>query len=356
MITKDQFISSFFNPRKIRRYLTSKIYRLARKLTDQYRDLIVGKYVTEILKHPPRNSCITVVCVVRNGMDHIRFFLDYHQSLGLRDFVFLLNNSTDGTKEYLLKQDISALLESSASYAKYENNFKRYLVKKYCTNSWCLMLDIDEHFIYPCFQGRSKIGDIVNYCDKFGYNAVATQMLDMFSSSSTDPYNLDLQDKYDLEDIQKHPYPDTIKLNNNYPDEFFDGTIPYYRHGIRWKLFGSTNGLTKISLLKYQSGMTIFASWHHCVNAKLADISCGIKHHPFSKSFCAKVADAVVTGRYGRVTSDEYRLYQEGIDQNSNIAFERLNPSELKNVMDLYNIGYLHISEKYICHTKNAQK
>jgi len=48
-----------------------------------------------------------------------------------------------------------------------------------------------------------------------------------------------------------------------------------------------------------------FITWHHARGARMADISCVLRHYPCVSSFAAKLDDAVRTGRYGFKVNDE---------------------------------------------------
>jgi hypothetical protein len=77
--------------------------------------------------------------------------------------------------------------------------------------------------------------------------------------------------------------------------------------GIRHRVFGTKNGLTKAALIRADRGMELFVYWHHVRGGAVADFTAVLLHYPFVATFAAKVADAVATGRYGANTSREYR-------------------------------------------------
>lgn len=315
---------------------------ILKKVVNRSRMLAVPTKIQIIRELELIDNSIIVVCVVRNGMDYVQKFLEHHRAIGVKQFVFLLNCTTDDTREYLLTQHDTTLLESDANYAYYENQFKKYLITKYCKSRWCLFLDIDELFIYPGYPSSDSLQKIMQYSENNNYNAVVTQMLDMFANSDTNWHSMDDQIYYDISDIVSENYTDRQKVTNDYPPEFFDGSIQFHSNGIRKILFGSNNGLTKISFFKYTHPMKLFVHEHHCSNSRLANFSCGLLHYPFSKSFVQKVEDAVHTQRYGKITSVEYELYNLGIGESNQIAFTKLDPVELLDTRDLYKNGFLY--------------
>jgi len=128
-------------------------------------------------------------------------------------------------------------------------------------------------------------------------------MLDMFSDlalneieSKTDDV---LKEKYPFYDISSIDKEDYLWSERSNPD------IKMHWGGIRKMVFGTNNGLTKSPLVLMDGKVRPFITWHHPKGARMADISCLLMHYPFVSSFCAKVEDAVKTGRDGFRVTDE---------------------------------------------------
>src|SRR5258708_5589610 len=101
---------------------------------------------------------------------------------------------------------------------------------------------------------------------------------------------------------------------------------------IRKTIFGTNNGLTKVSLFLMDTKLKPFVLWHHALNAKLADISCVLLHFPFVNSFYTKVVEAVESGRYGYVTTDEYRSYLSGLQKSPQFHLKLESAKKLPSV------------------------
>lgn len=246
-----------------------------------------------------------VLCLVRNGMPWVRSFLAHHRALGFRHFVILDNGSTDGTLDSLAAEPDVTLLTSRAPYSAYENTMKRYLADRYGRDRWCLFVDIDEQFDFP-HSDRIGLADFIAYLETRRFDAVITQMLDMFSDQPLSACRIDDRDRltdmfpfYELAHIRKTEYG-------------FAETAPIRMHwgGIRKAVFGTDNGLTKVSFFRNVKGLRPFIQWHHIGAGRIADLSAVLFHYPFVDSFADKVSDAVLTGRYGYKTSDEYSAYE----------------------------------------------
>ena len=288
-----------------------------------------------------------VICVVRNGIEHVESFLAHYRRIGVKHMIFLDNGSDDGTVRALSGGDIT-VLQSLVPYQHYENTMKRYLVRRFCRRRWCLCADIDEFFDYPRSE---KIGtaDLLAYLDSNGFNAVVTQMLDLFDEDgiSADAINTgsltERQTCYDTASIRAEPYVCGPEDGNVLGSDAILGHFG----GIRKAFFGTDNGLTKISLFKPDSKMELFVYWHHTRNAQIADISCVLRHHPFVGSFIAKVRDAVATGRYGYLTSDEYKKYFDGLLGKDRLSMKTATTRRLKDVNQLVDEGFLVVSKRF---------
>jgi hypothetical protein len=288
-------------------------------------------------------SDVIVISVMRNGMPWLAWFLEHHRKIGVRHFAIIDNGSTDGTAEYLAAQGDVTLLYTDAPYSAYENTMKRYLAETYSAGRWCLCVDVDELFEYP-YMDRVPLSALVRYLDERGYNAVITQMLDMFSDLPLNRIQSRPGDDlkrtyrwYDLTGIRK----------GGYTHGEADPNIGFHRGGIRRWVFGTDNGLTKVSLFKMDGKLRPFVDWHHVDNGRIADVSCALLHFPFVPEFYTKVADAVATGRYGHLTSDEYSRYGAALNQAGDLHIRRDSSQLYTTPEALLEHGFLYASPDF---------
>jgi len=287
---------------------------------------------------------VVVISVMRNGRKYLMPFLRHHRALGITKFVILDNGSTDGSIEFLSKQPDVTLLQTDAPYHAYENTMKRYLAERFCRNAWCLCVDVDELFEFPR-SAQMKLTDLIGYLNERKFNAVITQMLDMFSdaplkNSTLNPAS-DLVDQfpfYDLSWIKKTIY--TF-------GEVSDWSLMMHHGGVRWMIFGTWNGLTKVSLFRMDGKIKPFVYWHHTKNARLADISCVLLHFPFVDSFYAKVMEAVESGRYGHLTTGEYNSYAARLLKDPDLSMRGSDARRLQSIDELVDADFLVESADY---------
>jgi glycosyltransferase involved in cell wall biosynthesis len=281
---------------------------------------------------------VIVISVMRNGEVWLESFLAHHRRMGIRNFVILDNGSSDRSIEILSKQPDVTLLRTYAPYHAYENTMKRYLARRYCRDRWCLCLDVDELFDFPR-SATMPLSDLVGYLNNKGFNAVITQMLDMFrdgpiSEVMNDPEK-DLRTQnpfYDISNITSSSY--TFGQLSN-------PAIMMHHGGIRKTIFGTNNGLTKVSFFLMDAKLKPFVLWHHALNARLADISCVLLHFPFVSSFYAKVVEAAESGRYGYLTTDEYTSYLSGLQKLPQLNLKLESAKKLATVDELLESGFL---------------
>jgi hypothetical protein len=315
----------------------------------RFRDAVRARRIPSRIEHlagppmpEPRRTDLLVISIVRNGERYLPTWFRHYERLGVGHFVILDNGSTDATIELLRARDDVTLLQTTLPYSTHENLLKRHLVERYATERWNLFVDVDELWDYPGSAHRS-IAELLAYLDATGATGVIAQMLDFVADAplSTLPSTgwLDEVSPYfDLSGIVKRPY------------EFSGGSpagVPFHRGGIRASVFGTDNGLTKVPLVFANEQVRTFVQWHHVEGARLADFSTVLRHYPFSVDFARKVEEAARSGRYGAVTSDEYRAYWAVMEQDPDLCLRLPTAHRYEGVDQLVDLDFLQVSPRY---------
>jgi len=221
---------------------------------------------------------------------------------------------------------------------------KRYLAERFSQGRWNLCADIDELFDYP-YSASLILRNFIRYLNEHRYTAVIAQMLDMFSDtplaeleSRPDDSLKDKYAYYDISAIKKTPYGWATTGN---------GKLKMHWGGIRKSLFGTNNGLTKAALVKMDGKVKPFVNWHHARDARVADVSCVLRHYPFVGGFYTKVQEAVRMGRYGVLTTDEYVAYWKGLERNPNLNLRLKTAKKLSGLEELIEEEFLVVSDRY---------
>ena len=93
---------------------------------------------------------LIVVCLVRDGRQYVKSFVEHYLSLGAKHIFCLDNGSTDGTVEALKNYDDNVtVLRSTLPFKRYRWPFKQYLIGRFGEKDrWVLYADIDELTLY----------------------------------------------------------------------------------------------------------------------------------------------------------------------------------------------------------------
>ena len=105
------------------------------------------------IKHKDFNNEIQddsfiLLSVLKDEYILLEYFINYYEKLGVTHFIFIDNNSSDGSFEYLLdKKDTNMMLFKNIGSYKSSNlgvMWIEELLLQYCKDKWCLTIDIDE--------------------------------------------------------------------------------------------------------------------------------------------------------------------------------------------------------------------
>jgi hypothetical protein len=284
------------------------------------------------------------ITVVRNGTPFIDSFLEHHERLGIRHFVFLDNGSTDDTIDRLCAHEHVTVLQTDAPYDKYENTMKRFLAERFSTGRWNLCVDVDELFDYP-FSERLPLPRFLGYLESRGFTAVVAQMLDMFAGGPLRGVRHSPGAR--LKDAFRYYDTSAVTASAYHWSPLADPRVKTHRGGIRRTVFGTNNGLTKAALVKMDGRVRPFIEWHQATGALVADVSCVLFHFPFVENFVDKVRDAVRTGRYGATTTDEYVAYAAALERDPALSLMRPTARRFDGLEMLVSEGFLVASEHY---------
>lgn len=259
---------------------------------------------------------ILLFSTIRNEYTRLKFFLKYYRNMGVNHFFFVDNGSDDGSFEYLREQnDVSVwYTENSYKRSKFGVDWLNGLQSKYGCKKWCLVVDVDEFFIYP-------------HCDKRSLRAL-TSWLD---SSSIKSFGTLLLDTYPKRKITKVYY----KSGDNPFDisPYFDAGNYYYKRnpeygnlwiqgGPRQRVFFANNpayapALNKIPLVKWSRGNVYVSSTHNLLPRSLNLVydenggqrACGcLMHMKYLDMFDRKAKEEIKRKQH-YAGSREYKLY-----------------------------------------------
>ncbi len=263
---------------------------------------------------------ILLFCTLRNERIRLPFFLDYYRKLGVDHFVFVDNNSDDGSREYLAAQGDTSVWMTTQSYrrSKFGVDWLNGLQSRYGVGHWTLVVDVDEFFVYP-------------YCDSRPLQAL-TDWLDASSVMSFGAMLLDMYPKLPLEDVCYKDGQDPFEIAEYFDaGNYFISRNPKYGNlwiqgGVRARMFFAGEperapSLNKIPLVKWSRGNVYISSTHMLLPRRLNlvyDETGGEKasgcllHAKFLNTFRQKT-DEELKRKQHFAHSYEYIAYKKGL-------------------------------------------
>ncbi|MGV8096400.1 MAG: glycosyltransferase family 2 protein [Mangrovibacterium sp.] len=294
---------------------------------------------------PEVENEIRLMVIAKNESLRLPYFLNYYSQLGVDRFFLIDNNSDDDTREI-------ALSYKNVHVFKIDDNYRNHLywreffLDKYCKNTWCVVVDMDELFHYP-FSEIISLKELILYLETKGYTAVRSLLLDMYSEKPIVATNykqgdnpIDVCAYFDIDYFTKtSPFLDKKKW------EYFNSLM--YYGGVRSRIFSRNKFcLTKISLLKYTKKTYLTKGMHAINGANIADIEGTVLHTKFLYDFKEKVRKACINEEYAD-DSYEYKLYNYLLLRNKNLTLRDEKSVRFKDTMQLTNLGIMKDSPDY---------
>lgn len=274
-------------------------------------------------------------CVIKNDISKIDHFLNHYRKLGVTQFVFLDNDSDDGTKEYLEQQDGVILYFTVDKYSSVNRvAWLNRLIDIHGAGKWCLVVDSDELLDYVKSE-EYGIPEVVDQAKKKGLLRIEGFMLDMYPQQSI---NLETNAYLDLTEC------------NCFDSDSYD--IRGYAVGFvvnggpRRRIFNKNMQLSKYPIFKCVDN-DFMASSHYFLPANIKEnnrVYLVLRHYKFfGYDDLKKMKMAVDTGCYAGNSCD-YKTYMQVLSENHNeLCFYSPRKSVFyKNSLSLNQIAFLY--------------
>jgi hypothetical protein len=124
---------------------------------------------------------LILAATLRNERPRLPYFLSYYRDLGIEQFLFVDNGSSDGSLEYLADQPDVSVWSTTASYkaARFGMDWINALLRRHAHGRWALVVDVDEFFLYP-FCDTRPLRALTDWLDDAGLRSFGTLILDMY--------------------------------------------------------------------------------------------------------------------------------------------------------------------------------
>ena len=266
---------------------------------------------------------IILISTMRNERVRLAYFLDYYRSLGVDHFLFVDNDSTDGTLDYIAGMPDVSAWHTTASYkaSKFGVDWVNWLARKYADGHWMLVVDPDELFVYPFCDTRS-VRALTDWLENSNIRSFSAMLLDMYPKGrlSEQPY-VSGQDPLQIASwFDSGNY--TIARNHQYGNLWIQG-------GPRARTFFADNpykapALNKVPLVKWNKRYAYVDSTHMMLPRGLnlvydewgGEKASGVLlHTKFLDTFSAKAKEELERKQhYG--ASIEYKAYAAAKDDD----------------------------------------
>ena len=270
-----------------------------------------------------------VMALVKNEMTLLPHFLNHYRDMGVDRFIFYDDDSTDGSRDFLLQQPDCAVCASDHRFNQilsdgtvFHQAVKRLFTEMLAPGQWSLIVDVDELLFIPA-QYQQQLAPFIRDLEAENITQVTAPMVDMY------PRNL-------------QQLVDTSCDNPWQLCQYFDRTIGYYRDfasGRFIKAYGGVRPRLIQHLYKHHrqrytelfsnAGYTMPATWKtpliqsgsglHLVNSHNTNgvaphsAQCVLAHFKFNADLSKKIAMALQL-RQHYLGSIDYRILATAIE------------------------------------------
>ena len=269
---------------------------------------------------------ILLVCTLRNERIRLPYFLKYYREMGVRHFLFVDNDSDDGSREFLSGEPDVSIWHTTASYRKslFGVHWMNWLARKYCHGHWTLTVDVDEFLVFP-FCDTRPIPALTDWLDGSGIRSFSAMLIDMYPKGPIDaqPYR-EGQNPFEIAEwFDSGNY--LISTNPEYFNLWIQG-------GPRARLFFNDDpynapSLNKIPLVKWDRSYAYMHSTHMLLPRGLNYVyeteggekaSGALLHAKFLNTFVEKTEEELVR-RQHYAGSREYLAYHNRIKDDPDL-------------------------------------
>ncbi|MEX1661575.1 glycosyltransferase family 2 protein [Thioclava sp. 15-R06ZXC-3] len=139
------------------------------------------KPITALRKSGARLTC---VALTHNEGRILPEFLAHYRLLGVDHFLIVDDRSNDGSRELLEAQHDVSLFSpvDGSSYSRDKRFWRAQLLDGYCDCSWVVVPDVDEHLVYHQVEDRD-LHTVISGFESEGAEAVQATMIDMYQDA-----------------------------------------------------------------------------------------------------------------------------------------------------------------------------
>jgi tetratricopeptide (TPR) repeat protein len=293
-------------------------------------------------RHVRSSHDIILFAVVRNEAPRLAWFLSYYRALGVDRFVFVDNDSSDGTIDILKSCSDVILYQTSDRYdlSGLGMRWINELIVRHGTGCWCLQVDADEALVFPRSEEIGLRG-LTRYMSLRGDEAIVSAVLDMYPATATGPANQD----------------DTGVTSYVYFDSDVDAYATHncpYREvfgGIRRRLFGVFPLLSNVPMILGGCDVKYLLGRHHISPALVSDVTAVILHYHLlyllADAHRPRLLEAIDRGQHSGAAVERRRYLEKYPDLASGQSLLQGKSVRYRSSAQLLELGLLQTSDRY---------
>ncbi|MGH7339430.1 MAG: glycosyltransferase family 2 protein, partial [Candidatus Rokuibacteriota bacterium] len=277
---------------------------------------------------------LPLLLVTRNQADLLRAFLRHYRDLGVTRFIVVDDQSSDGTRELLVREDDVDLWGSTVRYgaAKRGLLWMERLTSTYGLGRWYVKVDTDEFLVYDGME-RHRLPALCRWLARRRERRLLAPMLDLYASGRLSAA---------AADPDRPPWAVATHFDTTgYAIGVNERTTTIFG-GPRARLFGVRGQLAKFPLM-YWDRLTFFPRTPHApfpYVRNFGPIAGALLHFKLFADFPARVQAAVAEGQYWQAAR-EYRAYASHLRDTPDPIMTTGTSAAYGGVHDLIERGFV---------------
>lgn len=308
-------------------------------------------------RKPRSRSPVPLYSIVRNEMYFLPHLLPHYRALGIEEFWFLDDRSSDGTFEFLMAQPDCYVITSNASFGdrvglrqrRFGTESKTMVPRNLFMERWALLVDADEFLVLP--PGFSTVKQVTDALDGAGQEIARALMLDFFPASLAALARAPA----DQAPFEACPFFDAYE-SVDWPSGAVDPDRAYLAGGVRGRMLAQLKSLPidlgtalddhelasmhKVPLHKWGPA-SVMASSHRAHIAATDSIQLVLAHFKFYPGFEKRIADALASKAYW-LNSSEYRFLDIATRELVDWPLQGPRSRRFESAQDLVDAGLLY--------------
>lgn len=320
------------------------IYNIAEPAKAHLRAFAGSKYLKLVKKGVGLDEAKHVVIVtVYNEYERLEFFLSYYRLRGFDGFIFINNMSTDGTRDFLVKQDDVTLYDCAGSYknSRYGVDWVNCLLSRHCHDKWILFVDADEFF---CFDSDHGAAPLAARLEAVGKPSLQSLLLDMYADKPVEEVHV----PSGSDPLQFCPYFDS---SGYYISRELASNTSWIKGGVRQRVFFDQihdgPALNKTPFVKWKRHFAFLKSAHECwpprINGEGQIPESALLHYKFVSN-SSIVKNSTISDQH----TSEYKAYTDVRETRSFVnagSVTYVDPRQLVDLGIIASLRLLPVSE-----------